>query len=149
MILDTVRFLSLLFTALALIPAGAHLLELPHKIALSATDYLVVQKIYRGWALAGIVVVGALLSTLALVLMLYSQQKPFLLALVAFFCIVGAQIIFWTSTYPVNQQTVNWTVLPTDWLALRKQWEYSHAVSAGLNLVALISLILSVLSKRA
>src|SRR5512147_187421 len=108
MILDTVRFLSLLFAALALIPAGAHLLELPYKIALSATDYLVVQQIYRGWALAGIVVVGALLSTLILVLMLYSQRKPFLLTLVAFLCIVGTQVIFWTFTYPVNQQTINW-----------------------------------------
>ena len=149
MALNTVRFLSLLFAALTLIPLGAHLLELPNKIGFSATDYLVVQQIYRGWALTGIVVVGALLSTLVLVLMLYSQRKPFVLALVAFLCIVGTQVIFWTFTYPVNQQTVNWTVLPTNWLALRNQWEYSHAASAGLNLVALISLILSVLPKPA
>ena len=147
MTLNTVRFLSLLFAALALIPAGAHLLELPNKIGLPATDYLVVQQIYRGWALIGIVVVGALLSTLTLVLMLYSQRKPFVLALVAFLCIVGTQVIFWTFTYPVNQQTVNWTVLPTNWQILRNQWEYSHAASAGLNLVVLISLILSVLTK--
>jgi hypothetical protein len=60
------RFFSLLFAALALAPALAHLLELPNKIGLSRDNYLVVQQIYRGWALLGIVVLGALLSTLIL-----------------------------------------------------------------------------------
>jgi hypothetical protein len=47
------RFFSLLFAALALAPALAHLLELPNKIGLSRDNYLVVQQIYRGWALSG------------------------------------------------------------------------------------------------
>jgi len=33
----------------------AHLLELPKKIKLSAEDYLIVQQIYRGWSLLGVV----------------------------------------------------------------------------------------------
>jgi len=53
--------------------------------------------------------------------------------------------VFWSLTFPVNQQTHNWTVLPETWMALRAQWEYSHAASAVLNLVALIALILSAL----
>jgi hypothetical protein len=36
-------------------------------------------------------------------------------------------------------------MLLANWLELRRQWEYSHAASAALNLLALISLILSVL----
>jgi hypothetical protein len=55
-----VGFSALLFAALALIPAGAHLAEMPHKIALTRDEYLVVQQIYRGWALFGVVVVGGL-----------------------------------------------------------------------------------------
>jgi hypothetical protein len=43
------RFFSLLFAALALAPALAHLLELPNKIGLSRDNYPVVQQIYRGW----------------------------------------------------------------------------------------------------
>jgi hypothetical protein len=54
-------------------------------------------------------------------------------------------VVFWTFTYPANQETGNWTTLPANWLELRRQWEYSHAASAALNLFALISLILSVL----
>ena len=63
--LKIIYFLSLLFAALALGPALAHLLELPNKIGLPRDEYLVVQQIYRGWALLGIVVFGALGSTLA------------------------------------------------------------------------------------
>jgi hypothetical protein len=39
------RFFSLLFAALALAPAPAHLLELPNKLGLSRNDYLIVQQI--------------------------------------------------------------------------------------------------------
>jgi hypothetical protein len=38
--------------------------------------------------------------------------------------------------------------LPDNWLTLRVQWEYSHATGAGLNLIALITLILSVLGNE-
>jgi hypothetical protein len=52
--LRAVRFLSLLFTAVALGAALAHLLALPNKIHLPREDYLVVQQIYQSWALLGI-----------------------------------------------------------------------------------------------
>ena len=141
--LRTARFFSLLFSALALAPALAHLLELPNKIGLSRDEYLTVQQIYRGWAWLGIVVFGALLSTLALTIMVRGRRKAFGLALTAFLCIAGTQVLFWTFTFPANQATGNWTMLPENWMALRSQWEYSHAASAVLNLIALVALILS------
>ncbi|NMG53321.1 membrane protein [Aromatoleum aromaticum] len=144
--LASARFFSLLFAALALAPALAHLLELPNKIGLTRDDYLTVQQIYRGWALLGFVVAGALLSTLILTVMVRKRRKEFMLALVGFACILATQVVFWTFTFPTNQATSNWTVLPEDWMALRAQWEYSHAASAALNLVALIALIASVLA---
>jgi len=141
------RFMSLLFTALALAPALAHVLELPNKINLSGEDYLTVQQIYRGWALLGIVVVGALLSTLVLTIMVRKEPEIFTLTLISFLCIVGTQVVFWVFTYPVNQKANNWTLLPENWLELRNQWEYSHATGAGLDLIALITLILSVVAR--
>ncbi len=143
--LGVARFSSLLFAALALAPALAHLLELPNKIGLSRDDYLIVQQIYRGWASLGFVVAGALLSTLVLMLMVRNRPKVFALTAIAFVCILGTQIVFWTFTFPANQHTNNWTVLPENWPALRAQWEYSHAASAVLNLIAFICLICSVL----
>ena len=147
MSLKTIYFFSLLFAALALAPAMAHLLELPNKINLSREDYLTVQQIYRGWALLGFVVAGALLSTLALTITVRQERKAFIFALIAFLCIVGTQAVFWTYTYPANQATNNWTMLPENWVELRRQWEFSHAASAVLNLIAMAMLISSVLAR--
>jgi hypothetical protein len=139
-------FIAFLFTALALGPALAHLFALPNKIELPEAQYFVAQGVYRGWALLGIVVIGALLSTLALSVVLRHERRPMAWAIVAFLCIAGTQAIFWTWTYPANAATANWTMVPQNWEALRTQWEYSHAASAFLNLAAMVALILSVLS---
>lgn len=145
MLLNVVRFLSLLFLAFALGGSLAHLYELPHKISLSAEDYLVVQQIYRGWALLGIAVAGTLTATLVLAILLRGRGAALGLVLIALLCIIGTQLIFWTITFPVNQATDNWTSLPVDWRALRARWEWSHAAGALLNLVAFASLLLSLL----
>ena len=58
MALKFVQFLALALTAIALIPAGAHLFALPNKIGLPQEQYLIVQGIYRGWALLGVRIVG-------------------------------------------------------------------------------------------
>jgi hypothetical protein len=141
-------FLSLVFAALALAPAMAHLLELPNKMPLSHDEYLTVQQIYRGWALLGFVVAGELLSTLMLTITVRKERKAFLFACIALLCIAGTQVVFWTYTYPANQATHNWTMLPDNWVELRRQWEYSHATSAVLNFVALVMLIFSVLARN-
>ena len=126
----------------------AHLLELPNKMPLSHDAYLTVQQIYRGWALLGFVVAGALLSTLMLTITVRKERKAFMFAFIALLCIAGTQVVFWTYTYPANQATHNWTMLPANWVELRRQWEYSHATSAVLNLVALVTLIVSVLARQ-
>ncbi|HZE70640.1 MAG TPA: hypothetical protein VE135_14100 [Pyrinomonadaceae bacterium] len=145
--LKATYFSSLVFAALALAPAMAHLLELPNKINLPREAYLTVQQIYRGWVLVGFVVAGALLSTLALTITVRQERGAFSFALIAFVCIAGTQVIFWIYTYPANRATKNWTMLPENWIELRRQWEYSHATSAILNLVALVALILSILTR--
>jgi hypothetical protein len=141
------RFAALLFAALALGPALAHLLELPNKIGLTREEYLAVQQIYAGWWMLGIVVLGALLSSLALAIAARRRRREFIPALIAFLCIAGTQAIFWTFTYPANEQTANWTMLPEQWRALRAQWEYSHAAGALLNLGAFIALACAVLAR--
>lgn len=140
------QFLALLFTALALAPAIAHTLELPNKIGLDRDAYFTVQQIYRGWALLGVVVAGALLSTLALTVLVRRDRRAFGWALLATLCVAGTQVVFWTATAPTNAATRNWTHVPANWEALRLQWEYSHATSAVLNLLALICVIASVLA---
>jgi hypothetical protein len=145
MAINATRFLSLVFTALVMAPAFAHLLELPNKINLKANDYLTVQQIYRGWAFLGVPILGALVSTLLLAISVRGRPSAFPFALGAFLCIAGSQVIFWTFTFPANQQTNNWTMLPANWMQLRSQWEYSHAAGATLVFLALIMLTLALM----
>ena len=80
------RILSVLFTALALVFGGAHLFELPHKIGMSAADYLTVQQIYRGWQLAGIVVVGQVVSIALLAYAVRHSRRVFIPTVIALLC---------------------------------------------------------------
>lgn len=43
------------------------------------------------------------------------------LVVVAFLSIGTTQFALWTLTYPINQATRNWTVLPENWELLRRQ----------------------------
>jgi hypothetical protein len=147
--LKVVQFAAVVLTALALVPGGAHAFALLNKINLGAEQYFIVQSIYRGWALFGIVLLGALLANVVLALMLLRLGgAAFLLASLAFCCIALTLAIFFVWTYPANQATGNWTSIPDDWKQLRVQWEYSHAVNAVITFVALCSVTLSALTAR-
>jgi hypothetical protein len=143
-LLPILRFLAVLLTALVLVPAGAHLFELPNKIDLHENDYFIVQNIYRGWALFGIVLFGALGANLALAFAAWRQGRNFIAPLIAFACIGVGLIGFFTWTYPANVATSNWTEVPANWQVLRQQWEYSHAANALLNFVGFCALAWSV-----
>lgn len=146
--LTLLRFLAVMFTAVAMAAGFAHLLELPNKMLLSRADYLTVQQIYRGWALLGVVVLGALLTSGLVALQVRARPAAFYLTLAATASIALSLVIFFSFTYPANQQTHNWTILPENWESLRRQWEYSHAAGAGLYFLALSALTLSLLIDR-
>jgi hypothetical protein len=141
-----VRFFSLLFVGLTLAPGLAHVLQLPHKMSLSGEDYLRVQQLYAGWAWLGLLVLGALISTFLLTVFVRTRLRQFVLACIALGSVFVTQVIFWMFTYPVNQQTHNWTMLPVNWMTLRERWEFSHATAAVFDLIAFIAIVLAVLA---
>jgi hypothetical protein len=145
--MKALQFLAMILTALALPPGGAHLFALPNKIHLMQADYFVVQNIYRGWALLGIVLFGAVLATLALAI-LQRGQPPFPYVLVTLLCLLATLAIFFAFAFPANQATNNWTEVPANWEALRRQWEYSHAINAAITFIGFCSLTLSLLVAR-
>jgi hypothetical protein len=144
----TVQFLAIVLTALALVPGGAHLFALPNKMGLDQSAYFTVQAIYRGWALFGIALFGALAANLVLAVLVRHERAPFLLAGLAFLCIAATLAIFFAWTFPANQATLNWTVSPENWEVLRTQWEYSHAVNAVITFVGFSAVTLSALLYR-
>ncbi len=142
------HFLAIILVGLALVPAGAHLFALPNKIAMSQEDYFTAQAVYRGWALFGIVLIAALVATVACAFVLGRRQRPYVLAGLAGLLIAATLAIFFLWTFPANQATANWTVVPENWRELRMQWEFAHAVNAVLTFAAFCAITLSALRDR-
>jgi len=61
-----VRFFAVVLTGLAIIAPGAHLLELFRKMRLAEDQYYVVQQIYLGWWLVGLLLPAALIANIVL-----------------------------------------------------------------------------------
>jgi hypothetical protein len=141
-----VGFFALVFTALALVPGGAHLFSLLNKIDMPQEHYFVAQSIYRGWWLMALILIPAMLLDLMYAIMLAGERPAFYLALAGCICLASTLAIFFAYTQPANAATENWTIVRSNWEELRTQWEYSHAVNAMLTfaafcLIALASLV--------
>lgn len=137
---DVWLFAAMLTTAVALGGALAHAFELPNKIGLPRDQYFVVQSIYNGWNRLAYVLAAQLVSIIAVIALARREPLTCGLAALALLCLIAAQAAFWTYTYPANAATNNWTIIPENWEALRSQWEYSHAVGAAFQLLAMAAL---------
>ncbi len=143
-----VSFFALVFTALAMVPYGAHLFALPNKIGMTEAQYFIAQSVYQGWSLLAVVLIPAMLLNIAVAVLLWSERAGFALAAAACVCMIATLAIFFAFTYPANVATQNWTVSPPDWMQLRRQWEYSHAANAGLIFLSFCCLTLASLAPR-
>jgi hypothetical protein len=144
-ILMLIRFLAVIVTGLAVIAPAAHFFELPGKIHMSEEDYFVVQRIYLGWWVIGLFLPAAFVANLALAVVVRHDMLAFWLAVAATALIVVNLAIFIVWTQPANAATENWAVRPENWQALRRQWEYSHAVNAGVTFLAFCAATLAAL----
>lgn len=141
-------FVALLATSIALSGALAHLFELPNKIGLSREDYFTVQQLYLGWWQFAYVLAVQLVALIVLLILERRQATAFRLVLGALSCLVAAQVLFWTFTFPANAATRDWSIAPPDWEQRRAQWEYSHAGGAILQLIGMGLLISATLARR-
>jgi ABC-type nickel/cobalt efflux system permease component RcnA len=140
----TVRFLAVMFTGCALIAPGAHLFELPRKIRMSEDHYHIVQNIYLGWWVPGLLLPAAMVCNIVLVLTLTDPVAWWLGGIAA--ALIGINLtIFAIWTLPVNRATNNWAKRLANWEELRRQWEYSHAANAGITFLAFCAVTLAAL----
>jgi len=124
----------------------AHLLEAYNKMRLSKEEYRIVQQIYRGWALLGILACIALISTLLLAIQ--TRHQPYFISnFLSFICILATLIIFFVFIFPVNQLTKNWEILPDNWMQLRHRWEVSHIINTIIYFIGLLLLIVPLVSR--
>jgi hypothetical protein len=144
----TVSFLALVFTALALVPYGAHLFSLPNKIGMTQEHYFIAPRAYDNWALMSLALFPAMALNITLAFLLRGGGVAFYLALAGCLSMAATLAIFFAFTYPGNVATQNWTVAPANWEDLRVRWEYSHAFNAILAFASFCLMTLAVLARR-
>jgi hypothetical protein len=144
---NVIFFIALLATALALGAALAHALELLNKIDLPKEEYFLVQQVYRGWNQIGYLLAIELISMLLVAGLSWREPRVRWPTLIAILCLICAQVLFWTYTYPANVATDNWTTIPANWADLRAHWEYSHALGAAFQVLAMSALIIAAFAR--
>jgi hypothetical protein len=148
MVLRSVQLLALVFTALALVPGGAHLFALPNKIEMVQEHYFIAQRAYDGWWMMAFILIPAMTCNVILTVMLRSDRAAFSFALPGSLFLAATLAIFFSFIQPANTATQNWTIAPADWDFQRTRWEYSHALNAVLTLVSFCLMALAVLTAR-
>ncbi|MCG2641399.1 MULTISPECIES: hypothetical protein [Bradyrhizobium] len=143
---DVLRIATVVSVAIYLVPEGAHFFEMFNKSRMSSVDYMTMQRAYDGWAFFGIAIVIAVGCTLGHAIAMWDIPVARWLSLGALGLLIGTQVIFWCFIYPMNALTRNWTEMPANLGLVRQQWEYAHAVSAALTLLALVLVLCAVLS---
>lgn len=144
----TVFVIAFMATLLAVGAALAHALELPRKMGLSKDSYFTVQQIYAGWDKLALVLLVQLIAFLVLAWLVRSSPPTLTAIAVAIVCLVAAQIVFWTWTFPANKATDYWTTIPENWQAQRHNWEYSHLAGAVFQFIGAVALMSAALSNR-
>jgi hypothetical protein len=138
-----IQFFALLSLAMTLGTSLGHLLELPKKLHLDGNAHLIVQRIDRGWALLGLLVVLTALLLIAHALETEGSARHW--AGLALGYLIAGQLLFWAFSFPAHRVVEDWTALPQNWQAVRLHSEYPLAGAAVLNLFAFCALLVSVL----
>lgn len=140
------RWMNLFLAIVATLPPLAHLLELPNKVVLDGSTWLAVQQhLYRGWGpfLGAPAEIGALATTLALLIVRRPNGETRRLTFVAVLSYAAMILTFFVLNAPVNDALSHWTPasLPPDWESYRFRWESGHAIAALLSIVGLAALV--------
>jgi hypothetical protein len=152
MLLRVWRFITLLFTALALTITSAHLLELPEKMTYNATLYSEVNDTMYGYfaIVGGIYTIGSIVTAIVLAILVRRRRGARRWALAGAVALVLGFLTWLMLVEPINTQIAaasqtSPTAVPALWMSFRDRWEYGHATGFVFQLLGLSALIVSVL----
>ena len=141
--------ISLWLGALLLIPSGAHVLEMPHKLGMDRAAYFSAQQMYLGWALFGLPIVLKIILDAALAFVWRRTSRLAACGALISAALIGCGlIVFFVWVQPANVATSNWATQPSDWVALRQNWEYGHLAIAVLTALSFCGISYSAITFR-
>jgi hypothetical protein len=156
MLLQTVRFVTIVLAALSLTLESAHALELPQKMSWTAELYSTVNStLYRYFAVVGgSWQLGAIVAAGVLTILVRKDRAVFRWTLAGLVGLVLAFAAWLVIVAPVNGEVAQVSLeapamLPATWLRLRPRWEYGHLAGFVLQLAGFCCLVLSLLVREA
>jgi hypothetical protein len=145
--LRVLRFAALSLSALCLAPRFAHVLEMGPKLQLGASDYGLVQGIYVKFGPVGSVLEPLAIASVIATAIATRGRRGFAAAVVAAVAIVATLVSWIVLVAPMNTAMAAWADgIPLGWERVRMRWEVGHVIGFGLNLMAFLALVVSVLA---
>jgi hypothetical protein len=140
-----------MLTSLSMGAALAHLMEMPAKLAYDGKLWLhLLQTLYPTFGkVSGLCEIGAVIAAIVLTLASRKRHQSFRWVLPSALFLAATHAIFWIWVAPVNARLVPLPpeALPLDWASWRQQWEFAHAARAILQILALGTLVISILAE--
>ena len=141
--INVLRLLAVVLTGLALIRPMMDLAAVPSVISLPKDDYAAVQYANKAWAWLDLIRLASFFSIVGLLIVEREHNRviwPIRGAFIAQLCIIILYVAF---TLPINITTFHWTFFPeSNWVWLRTEWEYAHALSAIIGGICFVLLLL-------
>lgn len=147
-----IQVLSLLLVALTMGQLYAHVLELGPKMQYAPQLYIRLNNSLYAWfgpPLGAAINVGAVVVTAALAWLTRRHRHLRLFTGIAGLLQVAQLVVYFARVEPVNMRfrALGPGQVPSDFTALRAQWEYGHALGFGLFAAAFLLLIISLAFK--
>jgi len=150
MLLKSLRLLTILAAALALSYPFCRLLEVPSKRILDWANYYTEHRIYGPFDMTSVLIeTFAFASGIVLLVYVGGRRPAFALTLAGTGSLAAALMLWFILVVPVNVEfaKASAAVPPQNWGTLRDQWEYTQAIRAVLQLIALSLLVMSVIAE--
>jgi len=141
--INLLRLLAFVLGGLALIRPMMDFAALSSVISLPRDDYAAVQYANQSWAWLELIQLASFFSIVGLFFFEREHNRviwPIRGAFIAQLCII---VLYFAFTLPINIATFNWTYFPdSNWVWLRTQWEYAHALIAIISGISFVLLLL-------
>jgi len=141
--INLLRLLAFVLAGLALIRPMMDLAALPSVISLPQDEYAAVQYANQSWAWLQFIQLASFFSIVGLFFFEREHNRVIWPIGGAFIAQLLILVLYVGFTLPINIATFNWTFFPdSNWVWLRTQWEYAHALSAIIGGISFVLLLL-------
>lgn len=145
------RLVTLLLAALSMALSFCHLMEMPVRLSWEPALWMETTNFgglyYLFGRIGAAIDVSAILATAVLVFMTRHRRLSFALTIAGAVLMAAGLATWFGFVAPMNAIMAGWTAgaVPSDFVEVRNQWEYSHAAIAAIKIGGLAALLLSVL----